>query len=856
MKKKRILSLLLACLMLLPFAGCVQDKGDGETDRTPEVVLNLITGKESDYVVVYSATDTVGKKLADRIWQLIKTQYGITLKIRDDTSAYEHEILVGNTSRDATKRLRSTLSTGSDFCMSVDGDDLVLLFTDSSMGERMYLMLEKMMTEQSASGNFVFTDLDHYLYSANPNAAIKGDSAVLVENKASAFTIVYSASQDGGRESAAYLSRRIKQKTGVSIPVKTDDVKYEKEITVGSAVNRPGVQTANAMMDTADDFAIRVSEACVTVTGRDNESLFMAMMKLVSLVGDGATYFALTEADNYVYSVFGKDFTVDMAQFITEYQKVHNTHSSSYANLYDNVMSMLDKSDHELVLAMVERMGNSAAVYVGSSSVLYQGYKQKLDTSDYSKVTKVSFGKVWIPAEFAEKYFGKELTKNAEGYVDLTTLCEGESAYSLYYESATGLAIITPEDVVSFSEAGKINGYTNQQYADRMVQFFNDSKLPEPKNNSEQSRVEIDSRPYNHEVPDYRTKIYQGCSSPSITTVMENGKEVLYVTYEIVDTKHTLEELTSLVYIKKSTDNGKTWTEVGTVPNLRWATATTVHNEVWLFGNHVHTAEIMLAHVKADGTVESKTLFDKKNGGSSPCAVLIHNGRIYKGYNNLTISADINSDFMNPDSWTVSNLLSSVADVLWLRQASGNDQIAYVQVQECNLVLVPDGSIYNIMRVEGMITDAWGNPKNVLETGKAAMVKLSADGKTHSDPVLLDFPTSVTKFSIKYDEATGLYICLTNIHTGAKLKNQRTVMAIAVSKDLIHWDVKDYLLVERELMNFNASAYHHGWQYPDFVIVGENLYYVVRESSGDSNDWHTGNYLTFYTLSDYKNVIA
>ena len=167
------------------------------------------------------------------------------------------------------------------------------------------------------------------------------------------------------------------------------------------------------------------------------------------------------------------------------------------------------------------------------------------------------------------------------------------------------------------------------------------------------------------------------------------------------------------------------------------------------------------------------------------------------------------------------------------------------------MVLGKDGVIYNIFRFDDM------------GRGYAGVLKLSDDGTTYSlldgnKSLIKNFPTAVSKFMIKYDEATGKYICLSNVHGGPEvnLDRHRRVLAISVSDDLINWETKDYLLVEREMMNENVSSLAHAWQYPDFVIDGDDLHYVVRESSGDASNWHDSNYITFYTLSDYKNVIA
>ncbi|MBQ7347084.1 MAG: hypothetical protein IJW55_03930 [Clostridia bacterium] len=852
---KKLLLLLLALSMVIGLAGCKNTPEEPPVTE-PTVFLELVKNKTSDYVIVYSSADKNGSALADRIWSLFDRLYGVSLKLRDDSSSYEHEILVGNTNRDATSRVQATL-TASDFAMMQDGDDLILLSTDATMTERLVLTLERLMTESAASGSFTFTDLNNYLYSQNPDAAASGDEVILLENGASQYTIVYSEAQEYAHESASYLSRQFKLKTGVSLPISTDAEEHTYEILIGSGVSRSETKAVNAMLAGNNDFAICVSGTRLIVSATDNEALFKGLKKLLEEIAQDSTDCKLSEADNYLYSGFGRDYTIDLETFITEYQKVYNTYASSFEYLYATQLSLSTKSDQELIEALVERMGNGAAFYIGSSSVLYQGYKQKLDPSDYHRAAKVSGGKVLIPADFAEKYFGKTLTKTSDNYVDISSLCAGSGDVSLYYDSAKKLAILTPSDVVSFSESGKINGYTNAQYLQRMIEFFTDTTI-EPANNSEQSRVVIASSEYLRDNPDYTTKTYTACASPSITTVTENGKTVLYVTYEMTLTKHTLEELDTVTYIKKSTDNGVTWTAVGQVDDLRWGSAFTLNNEVWLLGNNVLSNNAMIAHVTSGGKVESATLMSGVGGGG-PTTVLVANGRVYKAYNDRTVSAPVNANLLSADSWTLSNRITGVLDAAWLKSASGK-AVTGIQTQECNLLIGPDGAIYNVMRIEGYVVDSYGNNNNILGAGYAAILKLSDDGSTYTVPesgaLIKNFPTGVSKFSIRYDEASGKYICVSNLYTGAKLLNQRTVMVISTSTDLLNWETKDALLVEREMINRDVSAFAHGWHYADFVTVDGDLYYVVRESVGDANDWHTGNYIGFYTLEDYQSVIS
>ena len=568
----------------------------------------------------------------------------------------------------------------------------------------------------------------------------------------------------------------------------------------------------------------------------------------IEIIGnDGRVFRWSTSLEEYLDSLTQQDGSEEMAAlseslkgYCSAAEEYFNlTYESSFEEIYHNYQSLsAAREDQKLIKALVERMGRSAAIYVGSSSVLYGGFKQKLDTEDYSKVTKVIEGDILVAAEFANKYFGQELAVDAEGYVNLTDACRDISGYRLYHDTSSGLAVILPTEIPTFAGSDTIGGYTNAQYRARMIAFFttDTDEIPEPQNNSEQSRVVISSSLFERN-GEYSQRVYTACSSPSITSITENGATVLYASHEFSTVNGAnRNELATVTVIKKSTDGGATWTEVGRVKDLRWATAQVVNNTVYLFGNHITTNDAMIA--KVDGNTVTSACVASGVGGGGPTAVAIANGRVYKAYNFKAISASVDADLLSTSSWTVSD--NTVQDIIG----------SSCQLSECNLI-AKDGTVYALMRIEG---DGYGREY-------AAIAELSADGKTYkkcgSSSIISGFPTGISKFTIKYDEATRKFICFSNISFGnAPNPNERTVLAISTSTDLRNWTTHDYLVVERQMINADAAGFAHGWQYPDFVIDGDKLYYIVRESSGASSGWHSANYVSFYTLENYKGVIS
>ena len=85
--------------------------------------------------------------------------------------------------------------------------------------------------------------------------------------------------------------------------------------------------------------------------------------------------------------------------------------------------------------------------------------------------------------------------------------------------------------------------------------------------------------------------------------------------------------------------------------------------------------------------------------------------------------------------------------------------------------------------------------------------------------------------------------------------HQRNVLCMAVSDDLFTWEVVDILLVDRAMMNNMLSVYAHAFQYVDFDFCGDDIYFIVREATGDTCMYHDGTYVTMYTVSNYVDFI-
>lgn len=127
-----------------------------------------------------------------------------------------------------------------------------------------------------------------------------------------------------------------------------------------------------------------------------------------------------------------------------------------------------------------------------------------------------------------------------------------------------------------------------------------------------------------------------------------------------------------------------------------------------------------------------------------------------------------------------------------------------------------------------------------------------------TESAYVDFPSVSSKFTCRYDETTGRYIAITCPAVDPNSPRQRNYCALAVSTDLVNWETVeevDILLCDRELYNAELSVAQHAFQYADWIVDGNDIVFVVRESKEDAKNFHDSNCLTFYRISNYADLV-
>lgn len=483
---------------------------------------------------------------------------------------------------------------------------------------------------------------------------------------------------------------------------------------------------------------------------------------------------------------------------------------------------------------MVEKLGSSFAIKAETSNVIHDGRVVKADVSNYAVNNTMIDGKLYLPADFCQRYFGtvddntlsvtdKEIkgkNKSNVFYFPAIDICNALGWSCIDQINENGMFLMLSDDA-------DIDAKTDSVYILRMATFCEVDEN-EPKINVEQTRVVI--------APSDKTK-GEYTYSPSIVRC----GSVLYASRD---------NMCLYTEIFCSEDDGTTWICKHRVYGLWWATIFECKGELYLIGRYTAggidaSGPHYIGITKStDGGVTWSEINSEIGGLTyesgfavhcGPTPVLKHNGRIYRVFESTSgekrefiISADENSDLLDPNSWTFSDYFTG-----------------FGFPNEGNAVEGPDGNVWILAR---------------YTASNAYLMRLTEDGKIvgyngNNASSLIDFPNTANKVTCRYDEKTGKYIAITCPQFDENCFYQRNYCALCTSDDLIHWEIKEMLLCDREIYNSTLSQTQHGFQYIDWIIEGDDILFVVRESVEDAKNFHDSNYLTFYKIANYADLV-
>ncbi|MFW5692922.1 MAG: sialidase family protein [Thermoguttaceae bacterium] len=309
---------------------------------------------------------------------------------------------------------------------------------------------------------------------------------------------------------------------------------------------------------------------------------------------------------------------------------------------------------------------------------------------------------------------------------------------------------------------------------------------------------------------------------------------------------------TTLVF--GSTDRGRTWSKRSEIDGQFWSTLFVHRGALYHMGTDKQWGGVVIRRSDDGGRTWTEPtgptqgrLLDDGRYHSSTVPVVAHDGRLWRAmeaedtwpergrgtphpYRALVLSAPLEANLLRADSWTRSNYLRF--DLARVGKKPGEQSGGW---REGNIVVAPGGQVVNFLRIDDAGVD------------RADLLPVSADGRRiaidDENWGLIDFPGGRTKFTIRFDPASGRYWSLVNKQSAPEA--DRNVLALVSSANLKQWKVNTIVLRHRDRR-------HHAWQYVDWRFDGDDIAAVSRTAWDDSHNFHDANYLTFHRIDRFR----
>ena len=162
---------------------------------------------------------------------------------------------------------------------------------------------------------------------------------------------------------------------------------------------------------------------------------------------------------------------------------------------------------------------------------------------------------------------------------------------------------------------------------------------------------------------------------------------------------------------------------------------------------------------------------------------------------------------------------------------------------EGNTVETKDGEVWNILRFNSL--PLWD---------KAAIVRVHDNGKTITfDPEsgFIDFPGGMTKFTIRFDPTTGLYLTLSNNNPNPSQPSRAHRAVVAHLRRPAPLGSQTHAVRRRSGLTYEQSVQLTGFQYVDWQFDGGDILYIVRTAYDGAHNYHDANRITFHQIRDF-----
>lgn len=313
----------------------------------------------------------------------------------------------------------------------------------------------------------------------------------------------------------------------------------------------------------------------------------------------------------------------------------------------------------------------------------------------------------------------------------------------------------------------------------------------------------------------------------------------------------------NLALLFRSDDNGESWYYVNDLFPCFWPKMFIHKGVLYILACSTEYGDLLIG-ASYDGGVtftEPTVLLRGTNGKKkqtgvhkNPQPVVEYNGRLYNTlewgawgqdfHASMVMSADVDSDLLDADSWSFSEPLRY--DPEW--EGVPKEGKSAGTIEGC-LVKLRDGKLYNIMRYDmHRLTPKYGYALSFLVNDKDHDAPLEFDST-------VNFPANHSKFEIQYDELSDRYYSIANLMTSPEEHNIRTHLVLLASPDARSWHFVCDLIDERER---DPEGKKIGFQYVDFMFEGDDILYLCRTADNNAGNFHDSNYMTFHKIENFR----
>jgi len=391
-----------------------------------------------------------------------------------------------------------------------------------------------------------------------------------------------------------------------------------------------------------------------------------------------------------------------------------------------------------------------------------------------------------------------------------------------------------------------------------------------------------------------KTKIYLG--SPSIVRLC-SGRLLASHDYFGVGYTATIKNTS----IFASDDNGETWRFVSFIKPSYFTSLVVYENRIYAIGIDGKHQSGIIIHRSID---EGLTWIYRNDSlgvvlfqgafSTGATAIVLANNVIYRSieyrtvpgqwpgeFQSAVISCNLtllsreenfvdNDPLMNRTNWRITPPL--FFNQSWIPSSFGNLS-APGYLEGCIVISSSSSSssslssgdirVFNMMRFNSI-------PLSNL----AILLELNLTTNDLSFVSIINFPGGMSKFTIRYDSKTQRYLTLSNPVKSTFDYNQRNILSLFYSKDLLNWQVGIYeLLYDDTGLESNDSLRYTGfqyvdWQFDDFNSFshessciewncsnGNDLIYLIRTSYRGAESFHNSNRITFKNLNHFRQYI-